>query len=97
MQIITWNTGAHYTEHGQRIAAAVLPNGDVAFIDADRGIDGVLTDLMLEVPDIVDLKAIVMTHYLHGWYKHFPRHTEDYYAILEQLTQAALNHQGGYK
>ena len=37
--IKTWNTGAHYTEHGQRIAAVAVEGG-IVFLDIDRNIDG---------------------------------------------------------
>jgi len=37
--IKTWNTGAHYTEHGQRIAATAVEGG-IVFLDIDRNIDG---------------------------------------------------------
>ena len=40
---IAWNTGRGYTAHGQRIAAAQLSDGTVAFSDIDRGIDYVTT------------------------------------------------------
>jgi hypothetical protein len=35
--IIRWNTGAHYTENGQRIAA-IETDGGVFMSDMDRGI-----------------------------------------------------------
>ena len=37
--IKTWNTGARYTEHGQRIAATAVEGG-IVFLDIDRNIDG---------------------------------------------------------
>jgi len=37
---IKFNTGRHYTEHGQRIAARLLDDGSVVFVDADRQIEG---------------------------------------------------------
>jgi hypothetical protein len=42
MQTLKFNTGRQYTEAGQRIAAALLPNGDIYFSDIDRGIDGMI-------------------------------------------------------
>jgi len=38
-KIISFNTGRHYSEQGQRIAAAVAPSGVVIMVDIDRGID----------------------------------------------------------
>jgi hypothetical protein len=37
---IKFNTGRQYTSNGQRIAARLLDNGDVVFVDADRQIEG---------------------------------------------------------
>ncbi len=48
-QILTWNTGRHYTEHGQRIAATMLDDGTtVYFVDIDRMIDGHVPNGTLE-------------------------------------------------
>ena len=41
LDCIAWNTGRWYSAHGQRIAAAVLVNGRIAFVDVDRHINGV--------------------------------------------------------
>jgi hypothetical protein len=38
-KIAVWNTGAHYSENGQRIAATIV-DGGIVFLDVDRGIDG---------------------------------------------------------
>jgi hypothetical protein len=38
-RFIAFNTGRQYSEAGQRIAAAQLPNGDIAMLDIDRNID----------------------------------------------------------
>jgi hypothetical protein len=37
---IKFNTGRQYSINGQRIAARLLDNGDVVFVDADRHIEG---------------------------------------------------------
>ena len=42
MTTIAWNTGAFYTEHGQRIVAMEDPDGGAWFYDLDRGVDGYL-------------------------------------------------------
>ncbi len=39
MQTIKFNTGRQYSANGQRIAAIQMPNGDIAFMDIDRGLD----------------------------------------------------------
>jgi hypothetical protein len=41
-KIHAFNTGAWYTEKGQRIAWTVLSTGNIAMLDIDRGIDYVL-------------------------------------------------------
>jgi hypothetical protein len=43
MNILKFNTGRTYTAAGQRIAAAVV-DGRIAFLDLDRGIDGILAE-----------------------------------------------------
>jgi len=43
MKTIKFQTGRHYTGHGQRIAAALLDDGRIYFVDIDRDIDGILT------------------------------------------------------
>lgn len=40
---LKFNTGRGYTDKGQRIAAALLDNGDIYFVDIDRMIDGLIT------------------------------------------------------
>jgi hypothetical protein len=39
MQTIKFNTGRQYSANGQRIAAIQMPNGDIVFMDIDRGLD----------------------------------------------------------
>lgn len=39
MQTIKFNTGRQYSDNGQRIAAALLENGDIIFVDIDRGLE----------------------------------------------------------
>jgi hypothetical protein len=52
-KIISFNTGRHYSEQGQRIAAAVAPSGVVIMVDIDRGIDYALPGAALERKDIM--------------------------------------------
>lgn len=40
-QQVAFNTGRAYTKNGQRIAARVLDDGRVLFVDVDRNISGV--------------------------------------------------------
>jgi hypothetical protein len=67
MQTIKFNTGRMYGEKGQRIAAALLDNGDIYFVDIDRGIDGTIRANGLSRDDILDLaiftRSSVMSSY----------------------------------
>jgi hypothetical protein len=64
-----WNTGAHYTAHGQRIAAEVMDDGQVRFLDIDRGIGGVIAAPLAPLRDIHALREYVEFHYLRNLYK----------------------------
>lgn len=52
MKAIKFNTGREYTDKGQRVAAALLGNGDIYFVDVDRGIDGTIKGNGLTMGDI---------------------------------------------
>jgi hypothetical protein len=68
--IHAWNTGCRYTQHGQRIAYAALECGRVAFLDRDRGIDGVIAQVSGRVlrDDPRALRETVHRRYLHNEY-----------------------------
>ena len=55
MNVNKFNTGREYTDKGQRVAAALLDNGDIYFNDIDRGIDGTIRANGLTRDDVVDL------------------------------------------
>ena len=42
MQTIHFNTGRQYSANGQRIAAALLDNGSIIFVDIDRGLEYII-------------------------------------------------------
>lgn len=80
MKITTWNTGAHYTENGQRIAAAEVEGG-IVFIDIDREIDG-----FISITNTVrDLRAQAQHAYDYGQYDSAWQHEE----TLKTLASAA--------
>ena len=86
MTILKFNTGREYTKNGQRIAATRLENGAIVLLDIDRHIDVML-------PAGVELtQADVMLAYDRNWYI-FPTDVGmsygDYYAVLQQLRDAA--------
>jgi hypothetical protein len=87
--IIAFQTGRHYTDKGQRIAATRLDNGRALFIDIDRGIDGVTTD-----NDDNLTKHRVMTCYDYGHYTVVTENTtglgyDELEALLATLRGAA--------
>lgn len=55
MKTLKFNTGRYYTDKGQRIAAALLDNGDIYFVDIDRHIDGTVKANGLTIDDVIDL------------------------------------------
>ncbi len=65
VKIISFNTGREYSSCGQRIAAVKLSTGNIAFVDHDRGLDGVTPP----VDALIDEKKypeFVMRHYDNG-------------------------------
>lgn len=93
MKIHTFNTGREYTKHGQRVAWALLlrevgGGNIVAFVDADRGIDGVVRVDGHTLPDNLDvLNQYDKCAYLHNYL--IPGDVED------ALREAALKHVEG--
>jgi hypothetical protein len=57
-EILQWNTGAYYTEHGQRIAA-IEADGGVFMSDMDRGISYFF-------PDCPFYQSEIMRRYLYN-------------------------------
>jgi len=58
--IETWNTGNLYSAHGQRIAATLLIDHKIAFLDLDRGISGILNE---RKPAHMSLKSFTNSEY----------------------------------
>ena len=82
MKITTWNTGRHYSEHGQRIAAAEVEGG-IVFLDLDRGIDG-----LIPLANIArDLRTQAQHAYDYGNYDSAWQHAE----TLKKLAEAAAH------
>jgi hypothetical protein len=71
-EIVAWNTGNSYTEHGQRISAMKLKDGRVYFMDVDRSIDGVtmmpITGQYMHIKEFVT-HAYDYLHYNGGYYE----------------------------
>jgi hypothetical protein len=71
MDTIKFKTGREYTEHGQRIVARLLENGNIVFLDIDRGIDGVISANGFSREDVKELffnRSGVMDAYDNGNY-----------------------------
>jgi len=60
---IAFNTGRAYTGSGQRIAARLLDNGRILFVDIDRNINGLTADTYISVTP-----SKVINEYDHGTY-----------------------------
>ena len=71
--IKTWNTGAHYTSHGQRIAAVAVEGG-IVFLDIDRNIDGFIP--LARASRAHDLREQVQHNYDFGNYTSAWEHAE---------------------
>jgi hypothetical protein len=88
----TWNTGAHYSEHGQRIAAAWVKGPDgvssIVFNDIDRGIWGEIPlALGAYVGDVFKLRDLATANYNLGNYNH--PSAPDAYLVLNGLGNLA--------
>lgn len=86
---VVWNTRALYTKHGQRMAAQLVDDNTIVFIDIDRCINGYFR---IEHPEFLldssSLKARVNHAYLHNKYENFA-HLK-YTDLIEKLRDAAL-------
>lgn len=86
MQILKFNTGREYTEHGQRIVATQLESGHIVLLDLDRHIDIMLpAGVEFTQADILwayDLNMNTFPNEIGMSYG-------DYYELLDQLRAAA--------
>ena len=66
MKIETFNTGRAYTEAGQRIAAAIVPNVNgaewVFFVDMDRHITGAFERLEFDAGERVTQREVLAVY-----------------------------------
>ena len=58
-----WNTGRKYTSEGQKIHARTQPDGSILFLDASRGVDGVIAKPPVVIDSEQTLRTIVMRAY----------------------------------
>lgn len=91
METLKFNTGRLYTEAGQRIAAGLLDNGDIVFIDIDRDIDGLITADGMTKEQVKSRHLFsardVMYAYDANIYKSF--YLDDDFATVRELRQLA--------
>jgi hypothetical protein len=100
---VVWNTGRLYTEQGQIIAASLLDDGSVRFVDRSRMIDGVIerADLRYEPWDDAKeneraLCAAVLDAYDFGRFRTWIERYQDWseeslYDALQALARGEEN------
>jgi len=85
IKIHAFNTGRRYTEHGQRIAWAVLSTGNIAMVDVDRHIDYILVGGDLRT------NSDILAHYdSHAEAPFNLAEREEFKALESELEAAAL-------
>jgi hypothetical protein len=67
MTILKFNTGREYTANGQRIAASLLENGDIVFVDVDRQIDGVIRAGELTLDDVLMFRCFTQREIMRAY------------------------------
>lgn len=91
METIKFNTGRMYGHGGQRIAAGLLENGDIVFIDIDRDIDGLIPAGNMSREDIKNCGLFrqreIMRAYDENTYRSF--YLNDDFATVRQLRTLA--------
>jgi hypothetical protein len=90
METLKFNTGRAYTKEGQRIAAALLDNGNIVFFDIDRGICGTIDAGGLSIGDIKNLNCFTQRGILEDYdanrYTDAPTNSD----LAHQLRELAL-------
>ena len=91
MLTLKFNTGRTYTTNGQRIACALLDNGNIVFNDIDRGIFGIIDAGGLTLDDLQALNCfsqrVIMEDYDANRYSdnHNPELREQLRTIAETI------------
>jgi hypothetical protein len=88
--VVVWNTGRHYSREGQRIAAQVLEDGRIVFVDIDRGIDGIIKGKTIDTA----LAVIVMNAYDENDYSAIPVWESEDMRVLKGCLSAAAQWPG---
>jgi hypothetical protein len=80
-----WNTGALYTDSGQRIGALLLIDESIVFSDIDRGIHGLIP---ADYRPGASVRERVMRGYMHGEVEYW-RSTMTDWESLNRLKEMA--------
>ena len=98
MDTLTFNTGRMYGHTGQRIAAALLDNGDIIFTDRDRFIEGLIQAGGLSRDDVKQFKLFeqreIMRAYDAGDYKNADNYNDEHLNTLRAIRELADNVKG---
>lgn len=90
MKTLSFNTGRDYTAKGQRIAAALLDNGDIVFFDCDRRIHGTIAANGLTREEMISFgqftQKAIMSDYDQNRYENNLSGNEE---IVQQLRDIA--------
>ena len=81
---LAFNTGRQYSENGQRIAAGLLDDGDILFVDIDRGLEYVIP-----AGAVSFTQAAIMAAYDKGDQCYWLEHWRPGHALIQQLSAAA--------
>jgi hypothetical protein len=98
METLTFNTGRMYGHTGQRVAAALLDNGDIIFTDRDRFIEGLIQAGGLSRDDVKQFKLFeqreIMRAYDAGDYKNADNYNDEHLTTLRAIRMLADNVKG---
>ena len=91
MTILKFNTGREYAKNGQRIAASLLDNGTIVFVDIDRRIDGVISPGALTRDDVLAFGYFTQRGVMESYDKNEYGNDLIDRALLAQLRDAAAS------
>ena len=81
---LAFNTGRQYSEAGQRIAAGLLDDGSILFVDIDRGLEYVIPEGAVSFT-----QAAIMAAYDKGDQCYWVEYWLPGHALVQQLSAAA--------
>jgi len=81
---LAFNTGRQYSEAGQRIAAGLLDDGGIIFVDIDRGLEYLIAPGAARFT-----QAAIMAAYDKGDQCHWVEYWRPGHALVQQLSAVA--------